>query len=359
MKRKETWIVTMILAGSMLITALGGCGHSNNTADEEGNISIITADQNVDMKESSKKENSKVQDSVAMNLKPSSKEESSKAAEKNESSVINDEGNANKEESKAAVNNSKANESQPSKSENSSNTKPSGGNNSSNTTGGNTNTSKPSEPGSNNSKPSSGNSNSKPTTDNSKPTTPSHTHSYSSTVTAATCTSGGYTTYTCSCGSSYTGSQTGALGHSWGNWYTVSEATTSSGGLERRNCSRCGAAEDRATDPLPATEYFLTEADFDEVRSRLIAMGQSYGLTYYPAADNSINNIWGATWDSPNQIWDLTQGREAILDEMVEYCEADFYLIDLNGHTSGFGIGFLGPGETISGAYYEVFIFWV
>ena len=84
-------------------------------------------------------------------------------------------------------------------------------------------------------------------------------------------------------------------------------------------------------------------------------MGQSYGLKYYTGFEEY--DIWELTWDSPNQIWDLTQGREEILDEMVEYCEADFRFIVREGDT-GFGIGFLGPGETLSGAYYEVFIFW-
>lgn len=365
MKRKGTLIVTAILAGSMLITALGGCTSQSHDVDVGSDISIVTAIQ--DAEESSKKEDNKAQNSSQM-----SAAKNLKADNKNESSMTNDKEDSNKEESKATVDDSKVNDSQTSNAENSTNTKPSGNNNSSNTTGGNTtggntnsgntNTSKPSGSGSNNSKPSSGNStgtgntgnsggsNSKPSSDNSKPSVPCHTHSYSSTVTAPTCTSGGYTTYTCSCGSSYTGNQIGALGHSWGGWYTVSEATTSSGGLERHECSRCGATEDRATDPLPATEYYLTAADIEEVRSRLIAIGESYGMTYYP-------NSNGETWDTPNQIWDITQGREGIMNEMVEYSAGAFEWL-LKDDCYGFGIGIKGPGETLTGAYYEVYIYW-
>ena len=40
-----------------------------------------------------------------------------------------------------------------------------------------------------------------------------HTHNYNETVTAPTCTEGGYTTYTCACGDSYVGAYTEALGH--------------------------------------------------------------------------------------------------------------------------------------------------
>ena len=43
-----------------------------------------------------------------------------------------------------------------------------------------------------------------------------HTHTYSSEVTAPTCTSGGYTTYSCSCGYSYTDDNTPALDHKGG-----------------------------------------------------------------------------------------------------------------------------------------------
>ncbi len=53
---------------------------------------------------------------------------------------------------------------------------------------------------------------------------PPHTHSYTATVTAPTCTEGGYTTYTCACGDSYVDDYTGALGHSY----------------KKGTCTRCG-----------------------------------------------------------------------------------------------------------------------
>ncbi|MBQ7800862.1 MAG: hypothetical protein IJ375_00895 [Oscillospiraceae bacterium] len=45
--------------------------------------------------------------------------------------------------------------------------------------------------------------------------TDTHEHVYESVVTAPTCTEGGYTTYTCACGDSYTGDETEALGHTF------------------------------------------------------------------------------------------------------------------------------------------------
>ena len=42
-------------------------------------------------------------------------------------------------------------------------------------------------------------------------------HSYTSTVTVPTCTEKGYTTYTCTCGDTYNGNETDELGHDWLN----------------------------------------------------------------------------------------------------------------------------------------------
>ncbi len=68
-----------------------------------------------------------------------------------------------------------------------------------------------------------------------------HTHEYTSAVTAPTCTTAGYTTYTCDCGESYVDNLVDALGHNYvqsGNVYT---------------CSRCG-------DSYTGHEHSYTEA---------------------------------------------------------------------------------------------------
>ena len=46
---------------------------------------------------------------------------------------------------------------------------------------------------------------------------PPHTHTYTPTITAPTCTQQGYTTYTCPCGSSYTLDYAAPTGHSYEN----------------------------------------------------------------------------------------------------------------------------------------------
>ena len=100
---------------------------------------------------------------------------------------------------------------------------------------------------SSNSKAPSNDSSSKPSGGNSSSSSSStsHSHSYSSKTVKATCTSGGYTVHTCSCGASYTDSYTDATGHRWSDWKTVKKATTSSEGKKQRTCSSCGKTESK------------------------------------------------------------------------------------------------------------------
>ena len=62
-------------------------------------------------------------------------------------------------------------------------------------------------------------------------------HSYNAVVTAPTCTTGGYTTYTCSCGDSYVADEVGPSGHDYQAVVTAPTCTT--GGYTTYTCS-CG-----------------------------------------------------------------------------------------------------------------------
>lgn len=150
----------------------------------------------------------------------------------------------------SSINSNVSSDSQNSKAENSkketqnsnSSSKPAEASKSSNTS---TNSSSNSKVPSNDSssKPSSGGSSS--SSSSSSSSTPSHSHSYSSKTVKATCTSGGYTVHTCSCGASYTDSYTDATGHRWSDWKTVKKATTSSEGRKQRTCNSCGKTESK------------------------------------------------------------------------------------------------------------------
>lgn len=84
------------------------------------------------------------------------------------------------------------------------------------------------------------------------PTDPAHTHEYSVAVISATCTAGGYTEYTCACGDQYVDNETAAKGHTWADWVTDKEPTTSEEGVEKRSCIHCDALEERDIAKLPA-----------------------------------------------------------------------------------------------------------
>lgn len=148
----------------------------------------------------------------------------------------------------SSINSSVSSDSQNSKVENSkqenqTSSKPAEASKSSNTTtNSNSSNSKIPSNNSSSSKTSGDNSSSSSSSSSSKP---SHSHSYSSKTVKATCTSGGYTVHTCSCGASYTDSYTDATGHRWSDWKTVKKATTSSEGRKQRTCSSCGKTESK------------------------------------------------------------------------------------------------------------------
>ncbi len=86
-----------------------------------------------------------------------------------------------------------------------------------------------------------------------------HRHVYTAAVIGPTCTGGGYTTYTCSCGACYVADETEPLGHDFG-----------ADGKEK-TCSRCGAENPEYYPPagfadVPADAYFGEPVDWAVAR---------------------------------------------------------------------------------------------
>ena len=72
-------------------------------------------------------------------------------------------------------------------------------------------------------------------------------HSYTSKVTAPTCTAKGFTTHTCSsCGDAYTDTEKAAIGHSISAYKVTVEPTCTDKGTETATCSRCTYAETKS-----------------------------------------------------------------------------------------------------------------
>ena len=107
--------------------------------------------------------------------------------------------------------------------------------------------------------------------------TPPHTHDYKSVVTKPTCTQAGYTTYTCSCGSSYKTDYTAALGHDYKNG----------------TCTRCGAKDPGATPPhthdykAAVTVPTCTQAGYT---TYTCSCGDSYKSDYKDALGHDYKN---------------------------------------------------------------------
>lgn len=84
----------------------------------------------------------------------------------------------------------------------------------------------------------------------------------SSKVVKPTCTQRGYTIHTCSrCGYEYklASEEKAALGHSWGEWQVIKNATASSEGEQQRKCSRCGETDSKSIPQLKDESAYASE----------------------------------------------------------------------------------------------------
>ncbi len=68
-------------------------------------------------------------------------------------------------------------------------------------------------------------------------------HNYKTSVSKPTCVNEGYTTYTCSCGDSYVSNRVAPLGHTFSEWKIIGAATTLETETAERVCSKCKTRE--------------------------------------------------------------------------------------------------------------------
>ena len=125
--------------------------------------------------------------------------------------------------------------------------------------------------------------------------TTAHTHYYTATVTAPTCTTKGYTTHTCACGNSYVDTYTDALGHAWDNGKVTKQPTEAETGVKTFTCTRCGETK---TETIPK---FAHEHSYEAVvtaptctekgyTTHTCACGDSYVDTYTDALGHAWDN---------------------------------------------------------------------
>lgn len=117
-------------------------------------------------------------------------------------------------------------------------------------------------------------------------------HNYRATTTSGSCTSGGYTTYTCTrCGDRYTGNSTAATGHSFSA--RIVNSTCTSTGYTMYTCTKCGynytgnataalghsyevVIEESTCTESGATTYKCTRCGISHTDNQTQATGQSY-----------------------------------------------------------------------------------
>ena len=122
-----------------------------------------------------------------------------------------------------------------------------------------------------------------------------HTHYYTATVTAPTCTAKGYTTHTCACGNSYVDTYTDALGHAWDNGKVTKHATETENGVKTFTCTRCGETKTETIPKLThehsykavVTAPTCTEKGYT---THTCACGNSYVDTYTDALGHAWDN---------------------------------------------------------------------
>ena len=202
-----------------------------------------------------------------------------------------------------------------------------------------------------------------------------HTHYYTATVTAPTCTTKGYTTHTCACGNSYVDTYTDALGHAWDNGKVTKQPTEAETGVKTFTCTRCGETK---TETIPKLTH---EHSYKAVVTAPTCTAKGY-TTHTCACGNSYVDTYvdalGHAWDAgkvteaptetktgvktftctrcgetktetipvtncPSAVFTDVQGGDHWAHEGIDYCIA-------NGLMSGIGNDLFGPKLTTTRA---------
>ena len=111
-------------------------------------------------------------------------------------------------------------------------------------------------------------------------------HSYNSVVTKPTCTTGGYTTYTCKyCSNSYKGNETGPTDHAWNNGVVTTTPTCKTEGVMTYTCGN--NASHTKTEPIPV---LTTHTWNDGVVSKPATCKETGVRTYTCTVCNTTKN---------------------------------------------------------------------
>lgn len=175
---------------------------------------------------------------------------------------------------------------------------------------------------------------------------PGHVHSYSSSVTAPTCTEQGYTTHTCGCGDSYKDTYVNKLGHKYfstttaptcssqgytthicftcGNSYTDSYVDKLAHSYSDGSCSTCGAA-DPSYDTNAKDNFIQTVASLKDLKGQNLYNGICDALEIYEslsskdkqAVSNEYNELKTVVKNYNNDVASVNSSSDMIASRIV------------------------------------------
>ena len=172
------------------------------------------------------------------------------------------------------------------------------------------------------------------------PSTPepveAHVHSYTETIVAPTCETGGYSVHACFCGDSYTDNTTDPLGHAW-EQTGHADATTGAEGWTEYTCSHCGASY---RDTIP--QIVQTGASAPDAQ-RVCDEVNCYIRSHYAITQNR-GTYMGITWvQSSADVQGAINSTIGTVDLYAQYYGA-----------KSFCCGYLDDG----GGSYTIILYW-
>ena len=136
-----------------------------------------------------------------------------------------------------------------------------------------------------------------------------HTHYYTATVTAPTCTAKGYTTHTCACGNSYVDTYTDALGHAWDNGKVTKQPTEAETGVKTFTCTRCGETK---TETIPKLTH---EHSYKAVVTAPTCTAKGYTTHTCSCGDSYVDtytDALGHAWDEGKVTKPATETEDGV-----------------------------------------------
>ncbi|MDD7624698.1 MAG: hypothetical protein PUJ56_00760 [Butyricicoccus sp.] len=134
----------------------------------------------------------------------------------------------------------------------------------------------------------------------------------------ATCTTSGYTRFICDdCGTEGDTVTMSALGHKFGAWFTTTQPTCMANGIQKRECTRCGATE---TKSIAKTDHKFG-AWFTTTQPTCMEKGiQTRECTYCGVTERREAAKTDHNWDAGKVVAQPTTSQEGVMQWLCNMC---------------------------------------